>query len=94
MATFFMFGDYTMEALKKISAQRSEKAVALIEAHGGTLKEGYALLGKHDLVVIVELPGVEAAMKVSVALSKMLGIAFTTAPAVDMATFDQLMEDV
>jgi len=36
----------------------------------------------------------EQAMKTSVALSKMLGISFTTAPAVSMDVFDKLMESV
>ena len=46
MATFIMFGKYSMEAVKAISAKRTDKAVALIEQNGGKLKAGYALLGK------------------------------------------------
>jgi hypothetical protein len=42
----------------------------------------------------VELPNSEQAMKTSVALSKMLGILFTTAPAVSIEDFDKLMEGV
>ncbi len=91
MATFIMFGKYSMEAVKAISAKRTDRAVALIEQNGGKLKAGYALLGKTDLVLIVDLPDTGSAMKTSAALSKLLGISFSTAPAVSMEDFDKLM---
>jgi len=94
MGTYFMFGRYTQESVKAISAERTDKAEALIEKFGGKLISGYALIGDVDLVLIVELPGKEEAMKASVALSKMLGIGFTTAPAVSVETFDKLVADL
>ena len=51
----------------------------------------YALMGDKDLLLIVSFPGVEQAMKVSVALSKLTGIAFTTVPAVTVDKFDKLI---
>jgi uncharacterized protein with GYD domain len=86
MGTFFMFGRYSHDSIKSISARRTEKTKALIEKYGGRLVSAYALLGDIDLVLILELPGKEEAMKTSVALSKMLGIGFTTAPAVTVIT--------
>ena len=91
MATYFLFGDYSLDSIGKISAERTEKATSLIEKNGGKLKAAYALLGKHDLVLIVDLPGTEEAMKTSVGLSKALGISFTTAPAVTVEKFDKMM---
>ena len=93
MATFFMFGSYSADAVKKISADRSVKATAVIHDAGGELTAGYALLGTSDLVLIVELPGVKEAMKVSVELAKLLGISFTTAPAVTIDEFDKLVSE-
>ena len=93
MATFLMFGSYTLEGLKGITGERTDKAAALLKKYGGEVKSGYALLGKTDLVLIVDLPGTEQAMKASIALSKLTGIAFTTAPAVSMAEFDKLAKD-
>jgi uncharacterized protein with GYD domain len=93
MTTYFMFGSYSVDSVKKISARRTEKAAELIEAHGGKLKAGYALLGEYDIVLIVDLPGTEQAMETSVALTEMLGISFTTAPAVTVEEFDKIMED-
>jgi uncharacterized protein with GYD domain len=51
----------------------------------------YALLGVHDLLFIFDFPGVEDAMKASVALAKMTGISFTTDPALTVAEFDKMM---
>jgi uncharacterized protein with GYD domain len=94
MATYIMFGKYSQDSIKQISKKRTDKAKELIKKNGGEIKSGYALLGKTDLVLIVELPDSEQALRTSVALSKMLGISFTSAPAVSMDTFDKLMEGV
>jgi uncharacterized protein with GYD domain len=94
MATFFMFGSYAEDAVKKISAKRTDQTKEVIEKQGGKLTGAYALLGKKDLVLIVDLPSTEQAMKTSVALSRMLGIGFSTSPAVSVETFDKLVEDL
>ena len=91
MATYLMFGKYTLEALKGISAKRTEAAQALIKQHGGTLKAAYALLGETDLVLILDLPDNGQAMKLSAAMAEKFSIAFTTAPAVSVEDFDKLM---
>jgi uncharacterized protein with GYD domain len=94
MATYVMFGQYSLDALKEISAKRTEKAYALIEKHGGKVVAGYELLGSADLVLVLDIPDNAQAMKTSVALSRLLGISFTTAPAVSFEEFDNLMEDL
>ena len=94
MATYFLFGKYSADAIQGISAERTAEATALMKKFGGNVKSGYALLGKYDLALIVELPDTAQAMKASVALSKLTGIAFTTSPAVSVADFDKLMTEV
>lgn len=91
MPTFLLFGKYSHESIKAISAERTQKATQLIADSGGSVKAGYALLGETDLVIIAEFPSNEHAMKASVGLAKLLGIAFTTAPAVSMEEFDKLV---
>ena len=91
MASYLMFGQYSPEALKAVSAKRSDEAMALIKKYGGEFKAGYALLGDVDLVVVVDLPDTEHAMQVSAALTKLLGISFRTAPAISIEQFDKLM---
>ena len=90
MSTFFMFGKYTQDALKKISPDRTRKAISTIQKFGGRVKSVYALLGDNDLVFIVNLPGPAQASMVSIALTKLTGISFTTSPAIPVEEFDQL----
>jgi uncharacterized protein with GYD domain len=90
MATFLMFGKYSADALKGISAKRTDEVKALIKKQGGELKAGYAVLGGVDLVMIVDLPDTARAMATSAALAKLTGIAFTTSPAVTIEEFDKL----
>ena len=91
MALFMMFGKYTTEAIKGISAERTEKAVDLIKNQGGEVVSMYAMVGKHDLVFTLDLPGVEKALATSVALKELTGISFTTSPVVEIEKFDELM---
>ncbi len=91
MATYLLFGKYSTDALKGISAKRTDEAKALIKKHGGELKAAYATLGGVDLVMIIDLPDTARAMATSAALAKLTGIGFTTAPAVSIEEFDKLV---
>jgi uncharacterized protein with GYD domain len=86
-----MFGTLTPEAMKAVSAKRTDDAMAIIKKYGGEFKAGYALLGEVDYVVVLDLPDTQRAMQTSAALTKLLGIPFRTAPAVNIAEFDKLM---
>jgi len=77
--------------MRAISAERTEKTLAMIRENGGEFKAGYALLGDIDLMLIVEMPDTGQAMKTSAALSEYLGVAFTTSPAVSAEEFDKLL---
>lgn len=94
MSTYFFFGCYSQSALKEISGKRTGKAAETFKKFGGQVKSIYALLGEHDLVIIAEVPGTEAAMQISLALHRLTGIAFTTAPAVPVEQFDKLAAQV
>ena len=94
MAIFFMFGKYSSEGLKEMSAERTDKAVSLIKKFDGEVDSVYALLGEQDLVLIVDFPGVEQAMKASVALTKMTGVSFISSPAVPVEDFDKMIAEI
>lgn len=91
MTTFFMFGKYSIDALKKMSADRTRKAISMIQRHGGNVKSVYALLGHSDLVFIVSLPDAAQATMVSIALTKLTGISFTTSTAIPIDQLDNLI---
>ena len=93
MATFFMFGKYTSEAIREISIERTQQAVAEIKKMGGQITAMHALLGEYDLLFCVSLPGIEDAIKASVRLKKLTGISFSSCPAVSVETFDQMMAE-
>ncbi len=90
MASYVLFGKYSIEGLKGISAKRTDEVKALIKKNGGELKTAYAVLGDVDLVLIVDLPDTARAMATSAALAKLTGIAFATSPAVTLEEFDRL----
>ena len=93
MATFFMFGKYTSEAIREISIERTQQAVAEIKKLGGEITAMHALLGEYDLLFCVSLPGIEDAIKASVRLKKLTGISFSSSPAVSVEAFDQMMAE-
>jgi uncharacterized protein with GYD domain len=94
MATFFMFGRYTSSALGNASAERTRTVHEVVEQMGGKVKAIYALMGEYDVVIIVELPRMTEAMKVSMRLKKLTDISFFTAAAMPIEEFDQLIGEL
>jgi len=92
MTTYILFGKMSVNAVKDISSVRTMKATAIVEKYGGKIQAAYALLGGADVLVIIDFPGMNEAMKASLELTKLLGIAFTTSPAMPMMEFDKLAE--
>ncbi len=91
MAKFLMLGKYSVEAIKGITAERTKKGVEIIEKSGGKVNAMYALLGNYDLAIVADFPGIQEAMKASVALGELTGIGFTTSPAITVEEFDKIM---
>jgi uncharacterized protein with GYD domain len=91
MSTYLLFGNYTQDSIKKISARRTAGAAALLKKFGGELITGYALLGDVDVVLVVALPDNEKAVQASIAMTKQFGISFRTLPAVSIDRFDKLV---
>lgn len=94
MATFMLFGKYSAEAFKGISAKRTEKASELIKKFNGEIISMYALMGEKDLVLTVKFPDAESVAKASIAISKLTGIAFVTSQALTIEEFDKLVSDL
>jgi uncharacterized protein with GYD domain len=86
-----MYGKYSKEAMEGISADRTNKALDAIAKAGGKVNSMYALLGKYDIVLIADFPGVAEVMKASVALNKLTNISFTSFPAITIEEFDKVM---
>ncbi len=91
MATFFMLGKYSLESVKEIHPERTEKAKSIIAALGGKVRGMYAIFGDYDLILIVDLPDLDAAVRTSVDLHMLTGIHFSTFPAMPVEYFDVLI---
>jgi uncharacterized protein with GYD domain len=94
MPIFMMFGKYTGNSLKNVSAQRTKKAVKIIEKNGGKVIAMYAVMGEHDLVFTLDFPDLDKALSASAALNMLTGISFSTSPVVDVEKFDHLMSKI
>lgn len=86
-----MFGKYPANVGRQINNPLSSSIAGVIGDCGGKLEGGYSLLGDQDLLLMAQFASTAAAMKASVKLSQTLGVGFTTAPAISLAEFDQLM---
>jgi uncharacterized protein with GYD domain len=91
MPIFMMFGKYSTEAVKGVSAERTERAIEIIGKHAGKVISMYAVLGEHDLVFTLEFPDDERALGASIDLRQLTGITFTTSPVVEVEKFDRLV---
>lgn len=91
MATYVMFGKFSIDAVKEISRERTKRAIAIVHKCGGEVKEVYAMLGEVDVLAIMDFPGIKDAMKASVELTKLLEISFNTVPAITINEFDKLV---
>jgi uncharacterized protein with GYD domain len=94
MAIYFMFGKYSPDALTGMSASRTDKASKLVQKYGGEIKSIYILLGEKDLVIIATFPKTEEAVKSSIALARLTGIAFTTSEALPVEDFDKMINEI
>jgi uncharacterized protein with GYD domain len=91
MATYFLTGTYTAEAVKGISKKRTADVTEMIQNIGGKVISMYLLLGEKDLVIIAEFPTIKEAIQCSVNMSKMTGISFSTNPAITAGEFDEFV---
>ena len=91
MPKFFLFGKYSQDALKSVSADRTKKAVEIIQKLNGKVLSMDILLGEKDLVMAVDLPDNASVIKASVALTKLTGIGFASSPAISVEEFDKLL---
>ena len=92
MPQYVMLGKYSAESLRKASPQRTRKVHQTVQSMAGRVRSIHALLGCYDLMLVVEFPTNEMAMEAAVAISRDLGIGFTTCPSVPVDQFDRMLD--
>jgi len=94
MSIYYMFGKYSLESLKNISAERTDRARKIIEAMGGQIILMNALIGEYDLAFVINFESNAKALEASLALNKATGISFKTWPAISISDFDEIAGNV
>ena len=69
MSTYILTGKYSLDAVKSMSAARTDQANDIVKKFGGEILSMYALLGEKDLLFIIKFPDAQNAMKASVAVT-------------------------
>jgi uncharacterized protein with GYD domain len=87
-----MLGRYSSAAINGISAKRTDTVLGMIKKAGGKVLSMYALLGRNDLALVVDFPGVKEAMKTSIGITKLTGIGFVSSPAITIKEFDKIVK--
>lgn len=87
-----MFGEYTSSSAQHISAERTARVREAVHSQGGEVRGIYALLGEHDLALIVDLPRMADAMRLSLELKKLTEINFFTVAALPIEEFDTMFD--
>lgn len=91
MAKFLMLGKYSLEAVKGIKPERTNKVKDIIKNSGGKVEAMYALIGRYDLAFVVDFPKNSDLLKASIEITKATGIDFNSSPAVTVEEFDKIV---
>ncbi len=83
MATYIMLGNWTDQGIRNIkdSPRRIDAAKASAKGAGGEIKDAYMTLGSHDVVIVTEFPGDDAAATFSLVMSSRGNVRLTTLKA-------------
>ena len=86
-----MLGKYSVDGVKGIAAERTKKAMKIIQKSGGKVKSIDVLLGAYDIAFVVDFSRNADVMKASISITKLTGIGFTTCPALPVEEFDKIL---
>lgn len=89
MANYVFLGKLTEQGVTGIKdvGKRYDAFKKLVESKGGKVVDGYATFGRHDYVIVVDLPNDQAALEVSVATASKGNVTFETCRAFPFAEF-------
>ena len=80
MAKYVVLVDFTDQGVKTVteSVKRAQASVSTFDKYGAKKIAQYWTLGKHDIVIVLEAPNDEAAMKGLLAIGKLGNVRTTT----------------
>ena len=95
MQTFITLWKYTREGLADIrnTPDRFKAVNEIIRSHGGKLLGAYGLLGKHDVITIMEMPDEKAATAAILKIASKGRVTGETMTAIPMDDFLKLTRE-
>jgi uncharacterized protein with GYD domain len=96
VATYISFIQFTQQGLASIkdSPKRLDAARKAFEQAGAKIKDFYLVMGKYDIVIVVEAPNDEAIAKTSLAIASKGNIKTSTSRAFTEAEYRKLIDSL
>ncbi len=93
MPTYISFASYTDQGIRNVkdSPKRLDATKDLVKDLGGELKQFYLTMGAYDIVVVLELPGDDAAVKFALSVSSLGNVRTTTVKAFTEAEYRDIV---
>ena len=93
MPTYISFASYTDQGIRNVkdSPKRLDAAKDLAKDLGGELKQFYLTMGAYDIVIILDLPGDDAAAKFALSLCARGNVRTTTVKAFTEAEYRDIV---
>ncbi len=93
MPTYISFASYTDQGIRNVkdSPKRLDAAKDLAKDLGGELKQFYLTMGAYDIVIVLDLPGDNAAAKFALSLCSLGNVRTTTVKAFTEAEYQDIV---
>ena len=93
MPTYIGFASYTDQGIRNVkdSPERLDAAKDLAKDLGGELKQFYLTMGAYDIVIVLDLPGDDAAAKFALSLCARGNVRTTTVKAFTEAEYRDII---
>ncbi len=93
MPTYVSFASYTDQGIRNVkdSPKRLDTAKDLAKDLGGELKQFYLTMGAYDIVIVLDLPGDDAAAKFALSLCSLGNVRTTTVKAFTEAEYRDIV---
>ncbi len=93
MPTYIGFANHTDQGIRNVkdSPKRLDAAKALAKDLGGELKQFYLTMGAYDIVIVLDLPGDDAAAKFALSLCSRGNVRTTTVKAFTEAEYRDIV---
>ncbi len=93
MPTYISFASYTDQGIRNVkdSPKRLDAAKDLVKNLGGELKQFYLTMGVYDIVIVLDLPGDDAAAKFALSLCSLGNVRTTTVKAFTEAEYRDIV---